>query len=177
MQLDLAGAPSYRTDDDLDIVAQLRHELENNVLWSVIDMFDRMTPAQLLAVLVATEWDRGNVHFPPTSFQISNLAAGTGAENVIPGELTALLNFRFSTEVDAPTLQRRVEALLDQAGLRYELEWRLSGNPFLTPAGEPIHEKGLVPEVLVDVPAIDFGAPPPTTDVVLQKGLEKLRAK
>ena len=92
--------------------------------------------APVLAALVATEWDRGNAHFPPTTFQISNLNAGTGAENVIPGELTAWLNFRFSTEVDAPTLQRRVEALLDAAGTRYELEWRLSGNPFLTPAGE-----------------------------------------
>ena len=92
--------------------------------------------APVLAALVATEWDRGNAHFPPTTFQVSNLNAGTGAENVIPGELTAWLNFRFSTEVDAPTLQRRVEAQLDQAGLTYELEWRLSGNPFLTPAGE-----------------------------------------
>jgi len=92
--------------------------------------------APVLAALVAAEWDRGNAHFPPTTFQISNLNAGTGAENVIPGELTAWLNFRFSTEVDAPTLQRRVEALLDAAGTRYELEWRLSGNPFLTPAGE-----------------------------------------
>jgi succinyl-diaminopimelate desuccinylase len=92
--------------------------------------------APVLAALVATEWDRGNAHFPPTTFQISNLNAGTGAENVIPGELTAWLNFRFSTEVDAPTLERRVEALLDAAGTRYELEWRLSGNPFLTPAGE-----------------------------------------
>jgi len=92
--------------------------------------------APALAALVAAEWDQGNEHFPPTTFQISNLNAGTGAENVIPGELAALLNFRFSTEVDAPTLQRRVEALLDDAGLRYEIEWRLSGNPFLTPAGE-----------------------------------------
>jgi succinyl-diaminopimelate desuccinylase len=92
--------------------------------------------APVLTALVATEWDRGNAHFPPTTFQVSNLNAGTGAENVIPGELTAWLNFRFSTEVDAPTLQRRVVALLDEAGLAYELEWRLSGNPFLTPAGE-----------------------------------------
>jgi succinyl-diaminopimelate desuccinylase len=92
--------------------------------------------APVLAALVAAEWDRGNAYFPHTTFQISNLNAGTGAENVIPGELTAWLNFRFSTEVDAPTLERRVEALLDAAGTRYELEWRLSGNPFLTPAGE-----------------------------------------
>jgi len=92
--------------------------------------------APALAALVAAEWDQGNDYFPPTTFQVSNLNAGTGAENVIPGELTALLNFRFSTEVDAPTLRRRVETLLNDAGLRYEIDWRLSGNPFLTPAGE-----------------------------------------
>jgi succinyl-diaminopimelate desuccinylase len=92
--------------------------------------------APALAALVAEEWDRGNAHFPPTTFQVSNLEAGTGAENVIPGELTALFNFRFSTELDEATIRRRVEALLDRAGFRYALQWRLSGNPFLTPAGE-----------------------------------------
>ena len=91
--------------------------------------------APALAELVAARWDEGSEHFPPTTFQVSNLACGTGAENVIPGELTALFNFRFSTALDAPTLQRRVEALLDRHGLRYEIDWRLSGNPFLTPAG------------------------------------------
>jgi succinyl-diaminopimelate desuccinylase len=92
--------------------------------------------APALAALVAEEWDRGNANFPPTTFQVSNLEAGTGAENVIPGELTALFNFRFSTELDEATIRRRVEALLDRAGFRYALQWRLSGNPFLTPAGE-----------------------------------------
>jgi succinyl-diaminopimelate desuccinylase len=94
------------------------------------------TFAPVLAALVAEEWDRGNAHFPPTTFQVSNLDAGTGAENVIPGELTALFNFRFSTELDEATIRRRVQALLDRGGFRYGLEWRLSGNPFLTPAGE-----------------------------------------
>ncbi len=92
--------------------------------------------APALAALVAEEWDHGNAHFPPTTFQVSNLEAGTGAENVIPGELTALFNFRFSTELDEATIRRRVEALLDRGGFRYALRWRLSGNPFLTPAGE-----------------------------------------
>jgi succinyl-diaminopimelate desuccinylase len=94
------------------------------------------TFAPVLAALVAEEWDRGNAHFPPTTFQVSNLDAGTGAENVIPGELTALFNFRFSTELDEATIRRRVEALLDRGGFRYALAWRLSGSPFLTPAGE-----------------------------------------
>lgn len=91
--------------------------------------------APALAELVAQTWDEGSAHFPPTTFQVSNLNSGTGAENVIPGDLTALFNFRFSTALDAPTLQHRVESLLDRHGLRYAIDWRLSGNPFLTPAG------------------------------------------
>jgi succinyl-diaminopimelate desuccinylase len=92
--------------------------------------------APALAELVAEEWDRGNTFFPPTSFQISNLNMGTGADNVIPGRLTALFNLRFSTELDAEVIQRRVHAVLDRCGLDYRIDWRLSGNPFLTPAGE-----------------------------------------
>jgi succinyl-diaminopimelate desuccinylase len=91
--------------------------------------------APVLARLVSEEWDRGNAFFPPTSFQISNLNMGTGADNVIPGSLTAVFNLRFSTELDAETIQRRTRAILDSGGFGYELEWRLSGNPFLTPAG------------------------------------------
>ncbi|MEA3276405.1 MAG: succinyl-diaminopimelate desuccinylase [Pseudomonadota bacterium] len=91
--------------------------------------------APALAELVAEEWDQGNDFFPPTSFQISNLSMGTGAENVIPGGLTGLFNLRFSTELSAETIKRRVHAILDRAGFDYELDWRLSGNPFLTPAG------------------------------------------
>ena len=89
-----------------------------------------------LATLAATEWDRGNEHFPPTGFQISNVEAGTGAENVIPGTLTVTFNFRFSTEQTADSLKRQVTALLDRCGLDYEIEWRLSGHPFLTAEGE-----------------------------------------
>jgi succinyl-diaminopimelate desuccinylase len=91
--------------------------------------------APALAELVAEEWDKGNAHFPPTSLQIANLNMGTGAENVIPGILTAQLNLRFSTELDAETIQQRVRSILDRGGFDYELDWRLSGNPFLTPAG------------------------------------------
>ena len=98
-----------------------------------------LNPLHLLAPslvqLVDEEWDQGNAFFPPTTFQIANLNTGTGAENVIPGILTAQFNLRFSTELDAETIQRRVRTILDQGGFDYELTWRLSGNPFLTPAG------------------------------------------
>jgi succinyl-diaminopimelate desuccinylase len=89
-----------------------------------------------LAELAATEWDRGNAFFPPTTFQISNIRAGTGATNVIPGELELLFNFRYSTETDDAQLRRRVEAVLDTHGLDYAIEWTLSGQPFLTAEGE-----------------------------------------
>ncbi len=91
--------------------------------------------APALARLCAEEWDRGNSFFPPTSFQIANLSMGTGADNVIPGELEAQFNFRFSTELDAEAIKRRVRTILDEGGLDYRLRWRLSGNPFLTPVG------------------------------------------
>jgi succinyl-diaminopimelate desuccinylase len=92
--------------------------------------------APVLAVLAAEEWDRGNEFFPPTTFQISNIHGGTGAENVIPGEIDVVFNLRFSTESTAEALRGRVEAILDRHGLDYELAWKLSGEPFLTPAGE-----------------------------------------
>jgi len=88
-----------------------------------------------LAELCAAEWDRGNAFFPPTSFQISNIHAGTGATNVIPGELEVLFNFRFSTEVTDAELRQRVESILEAGGFDYALEWTLSGQPFLTPTG------------------------------------------
>ncbi len=92
--------------------------------------------APALAELAAEHWDEGNAFFPPTSFQVSNLNAGTGATNVIPGELVAVFNFRFSTESTVEGLQKRVEAILDKHGLDYHLEWALSGLPFLTEPGE-----------------------------------------
>ncbi len=94
----------------------------------------RFAPA--LVQLCAEQWDAGNEFFPPTTFQISNLHTGTGAENVIPGELDVVFNFRFSTESDEQSLRRRVHEILDHHELKYELQWRLSGNPFLTARGE-----------------------------------------
>ncbi|HET9822940.1 MAG TPA: succinyl-diaminopimelate desuccinylase [Burkholderiaceae bacterium] len=91
--------------------------------------------APALAELAATQWDRGNAHFPPTTFQVSNLHAGTGAGNVIPGEAVVDFNFRFSTESTAEGLQQRVHALLDRHGLQYTLDWTLGGQPFLTTPG------------------------------------------
>lgn len=94
----------------------------------------RVAPA--LAELVSIEWDQGNAFFPPTSFQISNINGGTGATNVIPGTLEIVFNFRFSTEQTEAGLREQVETIFNRHGLRYELEWTLSGNPFLTPRGE-----------------------------------------
>lgn len=91
--------------------------------------------APALAELAAEHWDAGNAFFPPTSFQISNISAGTGATNVIPGELSALFNFRFSTESSVEDLQRRVAAILDKHGLDWQIDWSLSGLPFLTEPG------------------------------------------
>ncbi|MDX1698500.1 MAG: succinyl-diaminopimelate desuccinylase [Thiohalobacterales bacterium] len=94
----------------------------------------RAAPA--LAELAALEWDRGNDHFPPTSFQISNIHAGDGTVNVIPGDLDILFNLRFSTESTVESIRARTEEILGRHGLDYSLEWKLSGLPFLTPAGE-----------------------------------------
>lgn len=91
--------------------------------------------APALAELAGHEWDRGNEYFPPTSFQISNLQAGTGANNVIPGTLRALFNLRFGTASSVESLQARVHAILDRHGADYSLEWTVSGLPFLTPRG------------------------------------------
>ena len=93
----------------------------------------RALPA--LAELCATHWDEGNAYFPPTSFQISNIHAGTGAENVIPGALEVMFNFRYSTEWSEDALKRRVLEVLDGHGLRYQCDWRSSGQPFLTREG------------------------------------------
>ena len=92
--------------------------------------------APALTELAAMEWDQGNEHFPPTTFQIANIHAGTGAENVIPGELDVQFNLRFSTELTEQMIKQRIHALLDKHKLDYSINWRLSGNPFLTPAGE-----------------------------------------
>ena len=92
--------------------------------------------APALAQLAATRWDEGNEYFPPTSFQISNAHAGTGAGNVVPGSFVIDFNFRFSTASTVDQLQSRVHQLLDRAGLDYEIAWTLGAKPFLTPRGE-----------------------------------------
>jgi succinyl-diaminopimelate desuccinylase len=96
--------------------------------------------APALAELAAVRWDEGNADFPPTSFQVSNLNAGTGALNVIPGSLVAHFNFRFGTASSAASLRERTEAILKKHDLDYALEWNLSGEPFLSPAGGRLRE-------------------------------------
>lgn len=94
----------------------------------------RALPA--LAELAAETWDHGNEFFPATNFQISNVNAGTGANNVIPGDLEVVFNFRFSTELTETQLRERTESVLQRHGLNYTLNWKLSGHPFLTPRGD-----------------------------------------
>ncbi len=94
----------------------------------------RAAPA--LAALSTEVWDQGNDFFPATSFQISNIKAGTGATNVIPGELEVIFNFRFSTELTEQQIIQRTESILDHHGLNYSANWNLSGLPFLTSEGE-----------------------------------------
>ena len=91
--------------------------------------------APALSELASTHWDEGNEFFPATSFQVSNINGGTGATNVIPGEVDIVFNFRFSTEVTAEELQQRTRTILDKHKVNYELEWHLSGQPFLTASG------------------------------------------
>jgi len=93
-----------------------------------------VTPA--LAELVAIQWDEGNAFFQPTSWQISNIHAGTGVSNVIPGECVIDFNFRFCTESSVDSLQQRLKSVLDHHGIEYSLQWTLGGLPFITPPGE-----------------------------------------
>lgn len=114
-----------------------------------------LTALPALAELQTIEWDQGNAFYPATSFQISNINAGTGAENVIPAELELWFNFRYCTENTAETLKARLTKVLDQHGLDYNIDWHLSGLPFLTPSGELLdavesaieEELGLCPQL------------------------------
>lgn len=109
--------------------------------------------APALAALAAERWDEGNADFPPTSFQVSNLNAGTGANNVIPGELVALVNFRFSTASTADGLRERAEAILRAHEVDFAVDWHLSGHPFLATPGGRLRE--VVVEVCRDLCGID----------------------
>jgi succinyl-diaminopimelate desuccinylase len=88
-----------------------------------------------MAELLSTQWDTGNDFFPPTSFQFVEIQSGIGAANVTPAELTARFNFRYSTVWNHEALQKKTESMLDAHGLNYELDWHLSGKPFLTKPG------------------------------------------
>jgi len=111
--------------------------------------------APALAELVAVEWDKGNPFFQPTSWQVSNIHAGTGAGNVIPGECVVDFNFRFCPESTPEILQRRLTAVLDRHGFEYTLQWTVGGLPFLTKPGGLVHavqqvireETGIEPEL------------------------------
>src|SRR5262245_60824046 len=111
--------------------------------------------APALAELAAMEWDKGNQHFQQTSWQVSNIHAGTGASNVIPGACVVDFNFRFCTESTPETLQRRLTAVLDSHDLDYTLQWTIGGLPFLTPSGHLVknvvqvirEETGIEPEL------------------------------
>jgi succinyl-diaminopimelate desuccinylase len=92
--------------------------------------------APAISALVETEWDKGNQYFQPTSFQISNIHAGTGANNIIPGELEIEFNFRFSTESKPEQLRERLEKILKDVGLDFEIDWHLGGSPFITGDGD-----------------------------------------
>lgn len=107
--------------------------------------------APAIAELSTTHWDDGNDFFPPTSFQVSNLNAGTGATNVVPGKLNALFNFRFSSELDFDTLKKRVIEILDKHNLRYDIEWTYNGLPFLTRPGELVDAIKVAVKDTVDI--------------------------
>lgn len=140
----LVGEPSS-TDRVGDVVkngrrgsmtANLRiHGIQGHVAYPHLadNPVHRAIPA--LNELVAIEWDRGNEFFPPTSMQIANVQAGTGSNNVIPGEMFVQFNFRFSTELTDTLIKQRVQELLDRHQLNYSIDWWLSGQPFLTARG------------------------------------------
>jgi succinyl-diaminopimelate desuccinylase len=111
-----------------------------------------------LGELVNTTWDRGNAWYPPTSFQISNLRAGTGAENVIPATLEAWFNFRYCTEQTAASLEAAVAAVLARHGVPHTLEWHESGAPFLTAGGRLVETVAEVADALLGVrPVLSTG--------------------
>ncbi len=112
--------------------------------------------APALAELAAAQWDRGNESFPPTTFQVSNIRAGTGALNIIPGALVVDFNLRFSTVSTPRTLQQRVVEILDRHGLQYAIDWHLGAKPFLTPRGPLVDTlASIVREVTGVTPATD----------------------
>lgn len=129
--------------------------------------------------LCQAKWDTGNEFFPPTTFQVTNLNAGTGAENVTPGQLEAWINFRYSTESTADGLKATVEAILDKHNVDYKIDWRLSGEPFLTATGKLLKavqeailaETGLLTELSTSGGTSDGRFIAPTGAEVIELGL------
>jgi succinyl-diaminopimelate desuccinylase len=111
------------------------HGVQGHVAYPQLALNPVHTLAPALAELTAHVWDQGNEHFQPTTFQVSNLNAGTGAPNVIPGELKARFNLRYNTTQTQEKLRHTVEGILDRHGVKYTIDWYVSGEPFYTPAG------------------------------------------
>ncbi|MBN3262559.1 succinyl-diaminopimelate desuccinylase [Pectobacterium brasiliense] len=141
------------------ITANLRvHGVQGHVAYPHLADNPVHSAAPALNELIGTEWDRGNDFFPPTTMQIANIQAGTGSNNVIPGELFVQFNFRFSTELTDVLIQQRVAELLDRHQLNYTIDWKLSGQPFLTARGELVdavvnavkHYNEVTPELLTN---------------------------
>ncbi len=141
----LVGEPSS-TDKLADVIKNGRrgslgatlaiHGIQGHVAYPHLARNPVHAFAPALQQLCNETWDEGNDHFPATTFQISNINAGTGATNVIPGTLEVQLNLRFSTELNEQKIRQRVEAILQQHALDYEIDWQLSGHPFLTAEGK-----------------------------------------
>lgn len=140
----IVGEPSS-TDRVADIIKNGRrgsltgdlvvHGIQGHVAYPHMAQNPVHEAAIALHELASEQWDNGNSYFPPTTFQISNIHAGTGAGNVIPGRLDVQFNFRFSTELTAAQIKQRVSELLDRHKLNYQLTWKLNGPPFLTEPG------------------------------------------
>jgi succinyl-diaminopimelate desuccinylase len=111
------------------------HGVQGHVAYPQLALNPVHMVAPALAELTTHVWDQGNAHFQPTTFQISNLNAGTGAPNVIPGELKARFNLRYNTAQTQEGLRRTVESILDRHGVKYTIDWYVSGEPFYTPPG------------------------------------------
>jgi succinyl-diaminopimelate desuccinylase len=126
-----------------------------------------------LSELCSIEWDKGNEFFPPTSFQVSNIRSGTGAENVIPGSLEAVFNFRFSTESRPDSLRMAVEELLRKHNVQFDLTWRLSGQPFLTYAGKLLEAaRGSVKKIIGIEPQLSTSGGTSDGRFIAQPGTE-----
>lgn len=111
------------------------HGIQGHVAYPEIAENPIHSFAPALKALTEEVWDNGNQFFPPTSLQVSNINSGTGAENIIPGHAEIQFNLRFCTELDEQTIKQRTAAIFDQFDFKYDLQWRLSGNPFLTEGG------------------------------------------